>query len=78
MAICIHLNKVEVLVGIVQNFVSREKVTLKEIQSLVGTLNFFCKAIRSSRELIRRMYDSMCGVFKQICQLVLRVTLTCS
>ena len=30
----------------------------------MGTLNFFCKAIRSSRAFIRRFYDAMCGGFK--------------
>lgn len=34
------------------------------MQSLVCSLNCFCKGIRSIRAFIRRMYDSMCGCFK--------------
>ena len=56
--------KVNALLDLVENFLGREKVTLQELQSLVGTLNFFCKAIRSSRAFIRRFYDAMCGGFK--------------
>lgn len=34
------------------------------MQSSVGTLIFFCKAIRSSRGFNRRIHDSICGCFK--------------
>ena len=47
----------------VQNFVSREKVTLQEMQSLVGILNFFCKAITSTWHPLGKCM-TMCGVLK--------------
>lgn len=56
--------KVDVLRNLIQRFLDREKVRLQEMQSLVGMLNFFSKAIRSSRAFIRRMYDAFSGVFK--------------
>lgn len=64
MIVRIPETKLHILMELVENFLGRSKVTLQEMQSLVGTLNFFCKAIRSSRAFIRRMYDSMCGCFK--------------
>lgn len=56
--------KVNVLRNLIESFLGREKVRLQEMQSLVGMLNFFSKAIRSSRAFIRRMYDAFRGVFK--------------
>ena len=40
----------------VRKFLSKRKATVKEIQSLAGTLNFLCKAIHPGRPFIRRMY----------------------
>lgn len=56
--------KVNILRNLIESFLGREKVRLQEMQSLVGMLNFFSKAIRSSRAFIRRMYDAFRGVFK--------------
>ena len=44
--------------------ITGEKTTLKELQSLVGKLNFFGKAIRGSRAFNRRFYNAMIGVSK--------------
>ena len=41
---------------------SNKKVTLKELQSLVGLLNFCARAIPSVRTFNRRLYDAMRGV----------------
>lgn len=41
---------------------SRKKVTLRELQSLAGSLNFCCRAIPVARAFIRRLYDVMAGV----------------
>ena len=44
---------------------SKKKVTLKGLQSLVGKLSFFGKAIRSSRRaFLRRFYDAMAPLKK--------------
>ena len=81
MTISIHQNKAEVLVDMVQNFVSREKVTLQEMQSLVGTLDFFCKAITSTWHPLGKCMTLCveCSNRNIILdyQLVVRVTLTC-
>ena len=41
MVIRIPQHKVDSLIQLVSDFLSRKKVTLKELQSLVGMLNFF-------------------------------------
>jgi hypothetical protein len=41
---------------------SKKKVTLKELQSLVGLLNFCARAIPSVRAFNRRFYDAMRGI----------------
>lgn len=66
MIVRIPETKLHILMVLVENFLGRSKVTRQEMQSLEGTLNFFCKAIRSSRAFIRRMYDSMCSCFKPL------------
>ena len=43
---------------------SRSKVTLAELQSLCGSLNFFAKAIPGSRAFIRRFYNASRGIKK--------------
>ncbi|XP_061194757.1 uncharacterized protein LOC133202910 [Saccostrea echinata] len=40
----------------------KTKVTLRELQSLVGSLNFCAKAIPSARAFNRRFCDAMCGI----------------
>lgn len=38
-------------------YTTQKKITLKNLQSLVGSLNFFCKAVRGGRAFNRRFYD---------------------
>ena len=59
MPIRVPSHKIEELTALLQDFLSRKKITLKQLQSLVGKLNFFSKAIRSSRAFLRRFYDAM-------------------
>jgi len=59
MTIRVPSHKIEELTALLQDFLSRKKITLKQLQSLVGKLNFFSKAIRSSRAFLRRFYDAM-------------------
>ena len=42
----------------------KKKVTLKELQSLVGLLNFYTRAIPVARAFSRRFYDAMAGLTK--------------
>jgi hypothetical protein len=64
MSILVPHDKVDSLRQVIANFLTRQRVTLKELQSFVGSLNFFCKAIRSGRAFIRRFYDAMLGPYK--------------
>lgn len=47
------------------NLKGKPKVTLKNLQQLLGLLNFCAKAIPSVRAFNRRFCDAMCGVEKQ-------------
>lgn len=64
MSIKIPQEKVKKLNELLQMFLHSSKVTLKEMQSLVGLLNFCSRAVRSSRAFNRRFYDSMIGISK--------------
>lgn len=64
MLIKIPPKKITELSTLLEQFLVRKKITLKELQSLTGVLMFFCKAIRAGRAFIRRFYDAMCGVKK--------------
>jgi len=41
---------------------SRRKITLRQLQSLIGNLNFACKAIRPGRAFLRRLIGRTIGV----------------
>ena len=46
----------------ISNFLQRKKVTLKEIQSLTGLLNFSCTVVVPGRAFLRRLIDLREGV----------------
>ncbi|XP_052220819.1 uncharacterized protein LOC127837617 isoform X1 [Dreissena polymorpha] len=48
----------------IEALVSKQKATLKEIQSLIGSLNFCCRAIPLGRPFCRRLIDKTCGLTK--------------
>lgn len=56
------MEKIEKCVSLISEFSRRKKVTLKEIQSLVGLLNFACSVIRPGRAFLRRLIDLTVGV----------------
>lgn len=58
-------DKVDALKAQLQNVASRRKITLKEMQSLVGSLAFISKAIPAGRAFCRRFYDSLSQGYKQ-------------
>ena len=43
----------------------RKKVSLRQLQSLIGTLSFACKVIVPGRVFLRRVIDLTCGVHNQ-------------
>ncbi len=43
---------------------TKRKITLKQLQSLIGLLNFACKAVAPGRAFLRRLVDLSCGVSK--------------
>ena len=47
-----------------QDLVSRKKVTLRQLQSLVGSLAFCCRALPAGRAFNRRFYSAMAGASK--------------
>lgn len=62
MLIRIPGNKLQELLELLRYVSTKKKITLKELQSLTGALNFFCKAVRPGRAFLRRLYDLMRGV----------------
>ena len=49
---------------LVKKFSRRKKVTLRELQSLIGTLSFACKVIVPGRPFLRRIIDLTVGIAK--------------
>ena len=49
-------DKVDRCLSLVSEFLEREKVTLKELQTLCGTLNFACQVVVPGRAFLRRMF----------------------
>ena len=47
---------------LIQDFITRKKVTLKELQSLIGLLNFTCSVIVPSRTFLRRLINLTVGI----------------
>ena len=48
--------------SLLQLFLSRQKVTLTELQSLIGVLNFSCYVIGPGRAFLRRLIDLTLGI----------------
>ena len=57
-------DKLQECKSLLRSFSQKTKCTLKELQSLIGTLQFACKAIRTGRPFIRGLIDLTCGVSK--------------
>ena len=56
--------KVEKCREVILQFLSRKKVTLRELQSLIGLLNFACSIIKPGRVFLRRLINLTIGVFR--------------
>ena len=46
----------------ISDFLTRKKVTLKEVQSLTGLLNFACSVVVPGRAFLRRLIDLTLGI----------------
>ena len=63
MQVRIPMDKVQKLVDqILAVLEHNSSVTLKELQSLLGSLNFMCRAIAPGRPFCRRLINATCGV----------------
>ncbi len=52
----------------VKKALAAEKLTLKEFQSLVGSLSFICRAVTPGSALLRRLIDLQCGIERVMAQ----------
>ena len=55
-------DKIAKCVQFIANFLSRKKVTLRELQSLLGLLNFACAVVTPGRAFLRRLIDLTRGI----------------
>ncbi|MES9881411.1 MAG: reverse transcriptase domain-containing protein [Sedimenticola sp.] len=60
----IPMVKVKELIQKIQDVLNKEKVTLRVMQSLIGSLNFACRVIVPGRPFCRRLVNSICGLSK--------------
>ena len=56
------VKKITKCLSSISNFLKLKKVTLKEIQSLTGLLNFACSVVVPGRAFLRRLIDLTVGV----------------
>lgn len=56
------LDKIEKCKSLISHVLSCKKVSLKEVQSLTGLLNFACSVIRPGRAFLRRLIDLTLGI----------------
>ncbi len=59
------LGKVEKIRTHLLNMQSREQTNLRDLQSLIGLLNFACSVVVPGRAFLRRLIDLTCGVQNQ-------------
>ena len=53
----VPLDKLKALVDLLDTALSEQSMTLRSIQSLIGSLNFVCRAIAPGRAFLRRLID---------------------
>ena len=58
------LDKIEKCLSQIAEFMSKSKVTLRQLQSLPGLLSFACSVVVPGRAFLRRLNDLTIGFFK--------------
>ena len=58
------VDKLEQCKLLLRDFSARSKVSLRELQSLIGVLNFACSVVVPGRPFLRRLIDLTIGVGK--------------
>ena len=64
MTIRIPKAKIEEICQKILDMLSRKKCTLRQMQSLIGSLNFACRAVVPGRLFCRRLINAICGLTK--------------
>lgn len=62
MTVRIPMPKVEEIRQKIKDMLARKKCTLQQMQSLIGSLNFACRAIVPGRPFCRRLINATCGL----------------
>ena len=63
MQVRIPVVKIQVMVTQIEEILKHKRsITLKELQSLLGSLNFMCRAIVPGRPFCRRLINATCGI----------------
>lgn len=62
MMVIVPVHKRVELVSLLQKFIDRKSITPKQLQSLLGKLNFVTKAITPGRAFVRRMHNATIGI----------------
>ena len=64
MTIRIPMGKIAEIRQKIVSMLARKKCTLREMQSLIGSLNFACRAVVPGRPFCRRLINAICGLTK--------------
>ena len=64
MVVRIPVSKLQEIKQKVHEILAKKKCTLKKMQSLIGSLNFACRAITPGRPFCRRLINATCGLTK--------------
>ena len=64
MEVPIQIEKVQKLLSQIHKTLEQKSIKLQDLQSLIGSLNFMCRAIAPGRAFLRRLINATCGVTK--------------
>lgn len=70
----VPLNKLQLALQKLRFIANQKKVTLQSMQSLIGSLNFLCRAIPPGRAFLRRLIDSTAGLPPKAKKFKIRIT----
>lgn len=64
MTVRIPKAKIEEISHKILDMLSHKKCTLRQMQSLIGSLNFACRAVVPGKPFCRRLISAICGLTK--------------